>query len=184
MGVMNRLFFKVPITAPALPLDVKAMLLGYGAVVVFNCYDMIKDPSYNGEDVIIVQPERISELYKEPLFWAKLQSQEIVSVKRFACTITTNIEDPDGEFSNDNTVKCKRITDSTMINGGEYISPEDYQQYFVLTPEYIDSYTDWTEFKNWIRGRNIESNFNLTHSLASLKEEVKAYYWPENLEGE
>lgn len=174
----NETAFLVPNGHDNLPIEIKALLYDAGASRADRCPDYDADPNYNGENVVWVEREKIDGLCQNSDFWNALLNEELVPFRRFKAKVLIEYADS-GILSNDNT-KVISLVDEDWIFGESdiYVSNSEYQNNYVLTPDFIDTIPD---IKQWIRDREIDGEFDLRKSDDTLKEGVKNYY---NLIGE
>lgn len=130
---------------------------------------------YPSTNLLWVDSNYIDEVCQNIEFWDCLVNDEIMSRKRFRIRTKSDIIDtPNDGMSNDNTMAIFMCNDSnSLYPGAEYLPDSEYQSDFVLTAKYIDNKT---YIKDWIRGRGIEGNFDMTKTVGELKEDIKIYY--------
>lgn len=167
--------FLVPNGVDGFADDVKALLFSLNYSRADYCPDYRDDPNYNDEPVLWIAQDDLDVVLQNNNFWGYLIDGSVKSYKNFNIkTKSDMIDTPNDGMSNDNTIAIFMCDDSSLINSDvEYLPDSEYQSDFVLTAEYID---DKTYIKDWIRGRGIEENFDMTKTVGELKEDIKIYY--------
>ena len=107
-------------------------------------------------------------------FWEYLKNSDMISVRNFNVKCYKSKGSSNDNLSNDNKNCYTNYTSTEDIGQGfMYLSNADYQSNYILTAGYINNKS---YIKTWIAGRGLEDSFDLTKTVAELKEDLIAYY--------